>query len=328
LTGRLLRSLLASLAWPRCGAIWKAGLEEFGVRGRSFGYGATFIGNGKDGVSCGFVFLFMLFLQRLSLLRRRKTWRLRKLILLFSTAGYGPSHFVSFRLQSVSLHALSCYLFSPQEIAGWIFLSRWLYLTRIASLFTCSLCVSPCSFWSSLITSRCCAFVGVVLRVAHALHPFRHSLRTSHTQNFCKSPRRTTATMATPGQLPHLRDLLRSLKYMFAFASLVALAGIIFLATVHSRVTTAVLIGMVVCLGLLLTCAFFGWLALFQDPRLLYMPEMDVLVVLVALALAPVPPAYPGPGNIPGHLEGAPPARAGTTLIGGVPDTMCKLYAQ
>ncbi|KAH0346156.1 hypothetical protein KCU83_g7513, partial [Aureobasidium melanogenum] len=74
--------------------------------------------------------------------------------------------------------------------------------------------------------------------------------------------------MATPRQLSHLRDLLRSLKYMFAFASLVALAGIVFLATVHSRVTTDVLIGMVVCLGLLLTCAFFGWLALFQDPRL------------------------------------------------------------
>ena len=64
--------------------------------------------------------------------------------------------------------------------------------------------------------------------------------------------------MATPHQLFHLRDLLRSLKYMFAFASFVALAGIVFLTTVHSRVTTAVLIGMCVCLGLLLTCAFFG----------------------------------------------------------------------
>ncbi|KAG9711198.1 hypothetical protein KCU77_g147, partial [Aureobasidium melanogenum] len=50
--------------------------------------------------------------------------------------------------------------------------------------------------------------------------------------------------MATPHQLFHLRDLLRSLKYMFAFASFVALAGIVFLTTVHSRVTTAVLIGM------------------------------------------------------------------------------------
>ncbi|KAG9760226.1 hypothetical protein KCU73_g2996, partial [Aureobasidium melanogenum] len=131
--------------------------------------------------------------------------------------------------------------------------------------------------------------------------------------------------MATPGQLSHLRDLLRSLKYMFAFASLVALAGIIFLATVHSRVTTAVLIGMVVCLGLLLTCAFFGWLALFQDPRLRFLYAGDGRVgrsrsfggagtLPDDIELAPVPPAYPGPGNIPGHLEGAPPARAGTTL--------------
>lgn len=81
--------------------------------------------------------------------------------------------------------------------------------------------------------------------------------------------------MATPNQLSHLRDLLRSLKYMFAFGSFVALAGIIFLATVHSRVTTAVLIGMIVCLGLLLTCAFFGWLALFQDPRLRFLYACD-----------------------------------------------------
>lgn len=69
--------------------------------------------------------------------------------------------------------------------------------------------------------------------------------------------------MSVPNQLSHLRDLLRSLKYMFAFASFVALAGIIFLATVHARVTITVIIGMVVCLGLPLTCAFFGWLALF-----------------------------------------------------------------
>ncbi|KAH0365915.1 hypothetical protein KCU65_g5710, partial [Aureobasidium melanogenum] len=81
--------------------------------------------------------------------------------------------------------------------------------------------------------------------------------------------------MATPNQLSHLRDLLRSLKYMFAFASFVALAGVVFLASVHSRVTTAVLIGMIVCLGLLLTCAFFGWLALFQDPRLRFLYAGD-----------------------------------------------------
>ncbi|KAG9698704.1 hypothetical protein KCU76_g2072, partial [Aureobasidium melanogenum] len=123
--------------------------------------------------------------------------------------------------------------------------------------------------------------------------------------------------MANPLQLSHLRDLLRSLKYMFAFASFVALAGIIFLATVHSRVTTAVLIGMIVCLGLLLTCAFFGWLALFQDPRLrfLYGSSGGARALPEDIELAPVPPAYPGPGNIPGHLEGAPPARAETTLM-------------
>lgn len=77
--------------------------------------------------------------------------------------------------------------------------------------------------------------------------------------------------MATPRQLSHLRALLRSLKYMFAFASLVALAGITFLASVHSHLTTGVLIGMVVCLGVLLTCAFFGWFALWHDPRLRFL---------------------------------------------------------
>ncbi|KAG9760296.1 hypothetical protein KCU73_g2962, partial [Aureobasidium melanogenum] len=115
--------------------------------------------------------------------------------------------------------------------------------------------------------------------------------------------------MATPGQLPHLRDLLRSLKYMFAFASLVALAGIIFLATVHSRVTTAVLIGMVVCLGP--SPALYA-----GDGRVGRSRGFGGAVTLPDdIELAPVPPAYPGPGNIPGHLEGAPPARAGTTLM-------------
>lgn len=84
--------------------------------------------------------------------------------------------------------------------------------------------------------------------------------------------------MATPRQLSHLRALLRSLKYMFAFASLVTLAGLVFLATVHSRITTAVLIGMVVCLGLLLTCTFFGWFALWQDPRLRFLYAEGVRV--------------------------------------------------
>jgi hypothetical protein len=78
-------------------------------------------------------------------------------------------------------------------------------------------------------------------------------------------------SMATLSQLSHLRALLRSLKYMFALASLVAIAGIIFLATAHSRVTTDVLIGMVLCIGLLLTGAFFGWFALWRDPRLRFL---------------------------------------------------------
>jgi hypothetical protein len=77
--------------------------------------------------------------------------------------------------------------------------------------------------------------------------------------------------MATPTQLSHLRALLRSLKYMFAIASLVAIAGVIFLATAHSRVTTDVLIGMVLCLCILLTGAFFGWFALWRDPRLRFL---------------------------------------------------------
>lgn len=77
--------------------------------------------------------------------------------------------------------------------------------------------------------------------------------------------------MASPAQLSHLRALLRSLKYMFAVASLVAIAGIVFLATVHTRVTTDVLIGMILCLCILLTGAFFGWFALWRDPRLRFL---------------------------------------------------------
>jgi hypothetical protein len=77
--------------------------------------------------------------------------------------------------------------------------------------------------------------------------------------------------MATPTQLSHLRSLLRSLKYMFAFATLIAIAGIIFLASVHSRVTTDVLIGMILCLCLLLLGSFFGWFALWRDPRLRFL---------------------------------------------------------
>jgi hypothetical protein len=84
--------------------------------------------------------------------------------------------------------------------------------------------------------------------------------------------------MASPSQLSHLRSLLRSLKYMFAFTSSIAIAGIIFLATVHSRVTTDVLIGMVLCLCLLLTGAFFGWFALWRDPRLRFLYPERVLV--------------------------------------------------
>jgi hypothetical protein len=81
----------------------------------------------------------------------------------------------------------------------------------------------------------------------------------------------SASPQSSPTQLSHLRALLRSLKYMFGIASLVAVAGIVFLATVHSRVTTDVLIGMVLCLCILLTGAFFGWFALWRDPRLRFL---------------------------------------------------------
>jgi hypothetical protein len=84
--------------------------------------------------------------------------------------------------------------------------------------------------------------------------------------------------MATASQLSHLRSLLRSLKYMFTFAALVDVAGIIFLATAHSRVTTDVLIGMILCLDLLLLAAFFGWFALWRDPRLRFLHTENVRV--------------------------------------------------
>ncbi|KAG9959659.1 hypothetical protein KCU61_g7213, partial [Aureobasidium melanogenum] len=116
--------------------------------------------------------------------------------------------------------------------------------------------------------------------------------------------------MATPHQLFHLRDLLRSLKYMFAFASFVALAGIVFLTTVHSRVTTAVLIGM---------C----------DPRLHFLYAGGVRVGRARrsrgvsgagtlpedIDLAAVPRAYSSPGNVLVRPEETLPARSGTSLM-------------
>ncbi|KAI4724926.1 acid phosphatase [Aureobasidium sp. EXF-10728] len=134
--------------------------------------------------------------------------------------------------------------------------------------------------------------------------------------------------MATSRQLSHLHALLRSLKYMFAFAAVVALAGIIFLATVHSRVTTDVLIGMVVCLGLLLTASFFGWFALWRDSRLSFLyaggvrasrlvPHSEVndrVSGHVEIELGPLP-RHPRSDNVLAQLEQANLARPETPLM-------------
>lgn len=103
--------------------------------------------------------------------------------------------------------------------------------------------------------------------------------------------------MATPSQLTHLRSLLRSLKYMFAFAAFIDVAGIVFLATVHSRVTTDVLIGMILCLCLLLLAAFFGWFALWRDPRLRFLYTEAVLVRPRHTRTRPI-----NPGVMPGDV--------------------------
>ncbi|CAC9896021.1 unnamed protein product [Aureobasidium pullulans] len=63
----------------------------------------------------------------------------------------------------------------------------------------------------------------------------------------------------TTAQLNGLRALIRDLKYLLAFLSLIALAAVIFLASVSKRVPTDVIIGMMLTLGLLFFGALMGW---------------------------------------------------------------------
>lgn len=77
--------------------------------------------------------------------------------------------------------------------------------------------------------------------------------------------------MATTAQLNGLRALIRDLKYLLAFLSLIALAAVIFLASVSKRVPTDVIIGMMLTLGLLFFGALMGWFVLLRDPRLRFL---------------------------------------------------------
>lgn len=72
----------------------------------------------------------------------------------------------------------------------------------------------------------------------------------------------------TTAQLNGLRALIRDLKYLLAFLSLIALAAVIFLASVSKRVPTDVIIGMMLTLVLLFFGALMGWFVLLRDPRL------------------------------------------------------------
>ncbi|TIA08785.1 hypothetical protein D6C80_09005 [Aureobasidium pullulans] len=72
-------------------------------------------------------------------------------------------------------------------------------------------------------------------------------------------------------QLNGLRALIRDLKYSLAFLSLIALAAIIFSASVSKRVPTDVIIGMMLTLGLLFFGALMGWFVLLRDPRLRFL---------------------------------------------------------
>ncbi|THY97293.1 hypothetical protein D6C93_04520 [Aureobasidium pullulans] len=87
----------------------------------------------------------------------------------------------------------------------------------------------------------------------------------------------------TTAQLNGLRALIRDLKYLLAFLSLIALAAVIFLASVSKRVPTDVIIGMMLTLGLL----FFGALMVFLRLR-------------PARAVAGAPP---GDGGLAGAVE-------------------------
>ncbi|THY12610.1 hypothetical protein D6D01_08555 [Aureobasidium pullulans] len=68
--------------------------------------------------------------------------------------------------------------------------------------------------------------------------------------------------MATTARLNGLRALIRDLKYLLAFLSLIALASIIFLASANKRVPTDVIIGMMLTLGLLFFDALMVFLRL------------------------------------------------------------------
>ncbi|THY91196.1 hypothetical protein D6C92_06392 [Aureobasidium pullulans] len=80
-----------------------------------------------------------------------------------------------------------------------------------------------------------------------------------------------TTKATTTAQLNGLRALIRDLKYLLAFLSLIALAAVIFLASVCKRVPTDVIIGMMLTLGLLFFGALMGWFVLLRDPRLRFL---------------------------------------------------------
>ncbi|THW86608.1 hypothetical protein D6D15_07258 [Aureobasidium pullulans] len=120
--------------------------------------------------------------------------------------------------------------------------------------------------------------------------------------------------MATTAQLNGLRDLIRDLKYLLAFLSLIALAAVIFLASVSKRVPTDVIIGMMLTLGLLFFGALMGWFVLLRDPRLRFLfpgllpvesrSAVWVRRVLVFLRLRPASAATGAPAG-DGGLAGA-----------------------
>ncbi|KAL2031034.1 hypothetical protein VTO58DRAFT_108389 [Aureobasidium pullulans] len=93
--------------------------------------------------------------------------------------------------------------------------------------------------------------------------------------------------MATTAQLNGLRALIRDLKYLLAFLSLIALAAVIFLASVSKRVPIDVIVGMMLTLGLLFFGALMGW-----------------FVLLLFLRLRPAPAAAGAPAG-DGGLAGA-----------------------
>ncbi|THW00266.1 hypothetical protein D6D27_00444 [Aureobasidium pullulans] len=109
----------------------------------------------------------------------------------------------------------------------------------------------------------------------------------------------------TTAQLNGLRALIRDLKYLLAFLSLIALAAVIFLASVSKRVPTDVIIGIMLTLGLLFFGALMGWVVLLRDPRLRFLFP-GLLPVEIFLRLRParaVAGAPPGDGGLAGAVE-------------------------